>query len=210
MCVQFMIRRTLDEISRLYGAQVPEEFEFKPHVFPRYRAPVIGWGGQGPVIKPYHFGLIPFFEKNSRPKSVFHNARIETVHEKPSFRKAFLKQRCLVPLDSFLEVIPEESGGNHLSRFFPESGRLLTAAGLYSTWRSPEGERIPTFTLLTREAPPFIRTAGHDRCPVFLREECLPDWIEGGEKRADELFRILEQGAEEVAFAEERIEKPRA
>lgn len=207
MCVQFMIRRSLKELSLIYRAEVPEEFDFKPHVFPRYMAPVIGWNGTARKIKPYAFGLIPHFEKNVRPKSVFHNARVETVHEKPSFKKAFVKQRCLVPLDSFLEVIWEESGGNHLSRFFPESGGLLTAAGLYSTWRSPEGALLPSFTLLTREAPEFIRDAGHDRCPVFLRPEAFSEWLEGGEMAPAELFRILEQGRDEVRFAEEIVEK---
>ena len=205
MCVQFMIQRSLKEISALFGARVLEEFEFRPHVFPRYRAPVIGMSAGERVMKPYAFGLIPYFEKNEKPKMIFHNARVETVSEKPSFKGPFQTSRCLIPLESFFEYIWETDTKKWVARFHPKDDAVLAAAGLYQVWKSPKGERVPTFTMITREAPPFILDVGHDRSPFFLKPSFYDAWMTPGKRDPDELKGVLSQGALEVDLSVERF-----
>jgi putative SOS response-associated peptidase YedK len=200
-----MIQRSLKDLGVLFGAQVPQEFEFRSPVFPRYQAPVIGMVGGGRVIKPYAFGLIPHFEKNPKPKMVFHNARVETVSEKPSFKWAFQTSRCLIPLECFLEYIWETENQKWVARFFPKESGVLAAAGLFQTWKSPSGELIPTFTMITREASPFILEVGHDRSPLFLKPEAYDSWITPGKRDSQELKSILAQGMMDVDLAVERF-----
>ena len=205
MCVQFMIQSSAKELVTRYGAKAESDFSFKPHVFPRYVAPVLGMREGGRVLKPYFFGLIPAFEKNEKPKMVFHNARVETVHEKPSFKSSFLRQRCLVPMDSFFEYIWETDTQKWVARFFPKDEQPMTAAGIYSTWISPLGERLPTFSLITKPAPPFIHGVGHDRSPCFLRESHFDAWISEGVRPVSDLHRILIEGEAQLDFDFERM-----
>ncbi len=200
MCVQYRIKRSLKELSILYGADLEREFEFKERVFPRYEAPVLGVHQGRKLLKPYFFGLIPFFEKSAKPAMVFHNARVETLHEKPSFRGAFPKQRCLIPLDEFFEYLPAPDGKKNLARIFPAGGGILTAAGLYSRWESPEGHQLPTFAMITRPAPSTILEAGHDRCPFFLRPESFDSWLSGEGAGPVDWYQVLESGRYDPSF----------
>jgi len=129
-----MIRSKLDLLAKHYHARISAEFDWKPHVFPRYTAPVITAEKKNRLIRPMAFGLIPFFEKNEKPKKVFHNARAETLSEKISFKKAYASQRCLVPLDSFFEYIWDTETHNWLAEVYEKDHGLLTAAGIWNTW----------------------------------------------------------------------------
>ena len=142
MCVQFMIRKSLEEIGVHFRASVPAAFGFRTHVFPRYPAPVVGWSNGGRVVKPYVYGLIPPFEKNPKPKLILHNARVETLHEKPSFKAAFAAHRCLIPMDSFLEYVPGGEGGKRLVRFHRRDGGLLVLRGCLRSGGRPRAIRF--------------------------------------------------------------------
>ena len=181
-----MSNKSLTDLAKLYGAEVKKEFEWKPHIFPRYLAPVIiQRKGQLEVV-PMHYGLIPSFERNEKPKMVFHNARSETLKEKASFKKAYLEQRCLIPLDSFYEFVDGKEinpkTGNpkkQLIQFSPVHTPPLTAAGIWCLWKNPvSGEITANFSMITRDPPPFIEQNGHDRCPLFLKPEHWNEWLD--------------------------------
>jgi len=101
MCVQFMSNKSLTDLAKEFSAEIDAPFEWKHHVFPKYPAPVLVEVNGVLIVKKMNFGLIPYFERNEKPKMVFHNARVETIAEKPSFKKAFLTKRCAIPLESF-------------------------------------------------------------------------------------------------------------
>jgi putative SOS response-associated peptidase YedK len=138
MCVQFMSAKTLAQLADEYQAEVVKDFEWKPHVFPRYLAPVIIERKGVRQVVPMHFGLIPSFEMNAKPKMVFHNARSETIKEKPSFKKAYQESRCLIPLQSFFEYVWETDPAtgkekSRLMQFFEkQAGGVLGAESALS------------------------------------------------------------------------------
>ena len=198
MCVQFLITSNLKALVRGHGAVWDEDFDWKEHVFPRYIAPIMVRAEGIRRIKPMAFGLIPFFEKEEKPKKVFHNARAETVAEKPSFRKSFTHSRCIVPIESFFEFVPGAAGKKRIAKFSPADGSLLTAAGIWTVWAAPSGSKITCFSILTTEPPPQIEQAGHDRCPLFLREDAIDNWLEPEEHRADALLGIMHSGAADI------------
>jgi putative SOS response-associated peptidase YedK len=184
MCVQFMSAKTLAQLADEYQAEVVKDFEWKSHVFPRYLAPVIIERKGVRQVVPMQFGLIPSFEMNAKPKMVFHNARSETIKEKPSFKKAYQESRCIIPLDSFFEYVWETDPAtgkekSRLMQFFEKQAERvagaesviaadaasikkapdtflpsLTAAGVWSLWRNPESGVVSANFSMITREPP--------------------------------------------------------
>jgi putative SOS response-associated peptidase YedK len=109
------------------------------------------------------------------------NARAEEIDTKPAFREAFRQRRCLVPLDNFYEWAKTPTGKQPYAIAL-KGGGLMAMAGLWETWRSPEGERIRSFTIATK-TPNELCAKLHNRMPVVLKPEAWPAWL--GEQPAD-------------------------
>ena len=122
-----------------------------------------------------HWGLIPSWAKDKKMAAKMINARAETVAEKPSFRTPFKIHRCLIPADAFYEW---KGSGKfkqpHVIRL--KGGKIFAFAGLYSTWRSPEGEVIPSCTIITTEPNELVKEI-HKRMPVILPPEAYSLWL---------------------------------
>jgi len=205
MCVQFFQNSDLQILATYYDAIVPRPFVFKPHVFPRYLSAVLIKDPQSTQILPMAFGLIPFFERNEKPKKVFHNARLETLTEKVSFKGPFFESRCLIPMNCFFEYIWTSKTEKWLAKFFPKDRQILTAAGIYQLWRSPSGKIVPSYALVTTEPSPFIRQTGHDRSPLFLKKDVWTQWLEPQKKSVTELYELT-RSKQPVDFDVERID----
>lgn len=121
----------------------------------------------------FKWGLIPRWNREAKPKG-FGNAQAETVHEKPSFRVAYQKRRCLVPADGFYEW--EDVGGKKQPwHFHLASGGLFAFAGIWEAWRNPEGEVVETCAILTTE-PNELIAGMHNRMPVMLSAASMDRW----------------------------------
>ena len=105
------------------------------------------------------------------------NARVETVAEKPAFRDAFRQRRCLVPADGFYEWAARAGGARQPMHVALPGRRCFAIAGLWESWRDPEGVRIESCTLLTTDANPKLR-ALHDRMPVILDPADYASWLD--------------------------------
>jgi putative SOS response-associated peptidase YedK len=117
------------------------------------------------------------------------NARAETVAEKPSFCNAFARRRCLVVADGFFEWRP--AGKRKIPVYiFLKSKQPFGLAGLYETWRAPDGKEIRTCTIITTDANDLVRPA-HDRMPVILPGDAEDRWLDSGERSRDGLLRLL-------------------
>jgi putative SOS response-associated peptidase YedK len=127
------------------------------------------------------WGLIPFWAKDIKIGFSTFNAKAEGIETKPAFREAFRQRRCLVPLDGFYEWQKTIDGKQQRAVALADR-RLMAMAGLWETWRSPAGERVRSFSIITT-TPNALCAELHDRMPVVLKPESWPVWL--GEKPAE-------------------------
>ena len=122
------------------------------------------------------WGLIPHWAKTASIGSRMINARAETVAQRPAFRDAFRKRRCLVLADGFYEWQQAGSVRKPI-RIIMESGEPFAFAGLWAMWRDSEGNHIPSCTVITTEANDLLRPI-HHRMPVILPREMEEFWLD--------------------------------
>jgi putative SOS response-associated peptidase YedK len=136
-----------------------------------------------------HWGLIPFWAKDPKIGSRMINARSETVAEKPAFRAAFRRRRCLVVADGFYEWQKLERGKQP---FYVRlhNGQPFAFAGLWEQWKGPEDLLIESCTLLTTEPNDLIRPV-HNRMPVILHPDDYDLWLDPEVQQADRLQPLL-------------------
>jgi putative SOS response-associated peptidase YedK len=127
------------------------------------------------------WGLISYWAKDSKIGYSTINARAEEIETKPAFREAFRQRRCLVPVDSFYEWKKTETGKQPYAIGLA-GGRLMALGGLWDSWRSPQGERVRSFTIVTT-TPNELCAQLHSRMPVVLRPDAWPLWL--GEEPSD-------------------------
>jgi putative SOS response-associated peptidase YedK len=137
----------------------------------------------------YRWGLIPSWAKDPSIGNKMFNARAETITEKPSFKNAFQKRRCLILADGFYEWQKLRKVKKPL-RFSLKSVQPFGFAGLYETWISPEKKPIHTCTIITTEPNELMRPI-HDRMPVIVRKEQEAAWIDPDNHNQKELLSIL-------------------
>lgn len=125
-------------------------------------------------LKMLRWGLVPSWAKDPSIGNRMINARVETVAEKPSFRRAFAKRRCLLPADGYYEWYTNEETKKKQPFFIaPADGGILPLAGLYELWKPPDdeaGDWIWTFTILTTQAVDAVGHI-HDRMPMTVTDE---------------------------------------
>lgn len=180
--------------------------DFFDRLIAPYRpAPVLIQEAEGLVLKTMSFSLIPRWSKEPRVRFATHNARIETIAEKPTWREAFRLRHCVVPLTDFIEPIYTGEHAGYMVAFHQAEGRWLYAAGIWEEWANKEtGEIIESFSVVTGEPPEFIAEVGHDRCPIFLDETHLKIWLRAEDHTAPEWLKFLKSSQSQSDFAVER------
>ncbi|MDN7227587.1 SOS response-associated peptidase [Planococcus liqunii] len=136
------------------------------------------------------WGLVPPWAKDEKIGYKMINARAETAAEKPSFRNAFKKKRCLVVADSFYEWKRRDDGKTPM-RIKLKSGEPFAFAALWESWKSPEGKTVNTCSILTTGANELMGTI-HDRMPVILTKEAEKIWLDPNVQDAEELGKLLQ------------------
>jgi putative SOS response-associated peptidase YedK len=117
------------------------------------------------------------------------NARVETVSERPAFRRAFERYRCLIVADGFYEWGPTPGGRKQPFHITRDDGGLFAFAGLWSIWYRPDGDKLRTCTILTTAANSAIAPL-HDRMPVILAADAEVEWLDVATPR-DRVSEIL-------------------
>lgn len=142
-------------------------------------------------LQVMRWGLVPGWAKDPAIGSRMINARMETVLEKPAFKRAFAKRRCLVPADGYYEWYtpidgPKGRGGRPLKQPFyihPADGGVLAMAGIFEFWRDPTRTEddprawLMTTAVLTTDAEDAVGQI-HDRMPLFVEREHWDDWLD--------------------------------
>ena len=126
-------------------------------------------------LEVMRWGLVPFWAKDIKVGFSNINAKAEGIDTRPAFREAFARRRCLVPFDCFYES--KKLGKERQPYAVALADRTIMAlAGLWETWRSPTGERVRSFTIVTT-APNAVLAELHDRMPVILAPANWPAWL---------------------------------
>ncbi|EGX55625.1 hypothetical protein SZN_31939 [Streptomyces zinciresistens K42] len=164
-----------------------------------------GAGEDAPAVRrlrPVRWGLVPSWAEDVKIGARLINARVETVHEKPAFRRAFAGRRCLLPADGFFEwdaVEDTATGKVRKQPYFihPDDGRVMALAGLYEFWRDPavkDGDDpaawLLTCTVITTEATDAAGRV-HPRMPLALAPGDYDAWLDPGHRSADGLRALL-------------------
>lgn len=181
MCGRFTLTAELGHVAETFGAEVAPALEgFRPryNIAPTDEAPVVIAVPSGRRAGPMRWGLVPHWADSPRGGARLINARSETVATRGAFRDSFLARRCLVPADGFYEWEARATGRQPYWIHRPGSA-LFAMAGIWALWRGRDGDRIATFSILTREVPEPVRRL-HDRVPVILPGRCWTDWLARG------------------------------
>ncbi|PWH20641.1 MAG: hypothetical protein DDG58_01845 [Ardenticatenia bacterium] len=178
MCGRFVLYSSLDEIVRAFDVQlVRAQWHPRYNIAPAQPVLVVRQEGDVRVLDEMRWGLIPYWTQDRSPREGIINARAETLHQKPSFRRPFVSQRCLVVADGFYEW--RKSDHTRIPFFFYLKRRPFGFAGIYDIWQSPEGEALHTCAIVTTNANALIRPF-HDRMPVVLDKEAESYWLDPG------------------------------
>jgi putative SOS response-associated peptidase YedK len=139
------------------------------------------------------WGLVPSWSKGPGGALKMINARVETVAERPAFRRAFERYRCLVVADGFYEWRRQPAGPKQPFHITPAAGGAFAFAGLWSIWYGENDQKLRTCTILTTAASTAIAPL-HDRMPVILAAEDEAEWLDPStpQKRLYELLAGLE------------------
>jgi putative SOS response-associated peptidase YedK len=194
MCGRFVSARSPQDLATAYQANLPDPDLVLPpswNVAPTDQV----WGvleravkedapAPGRELRPLRWGLVPSWAKDLSIGSRVINARVETVHEKPAFRKAFTSRRCLLPADGYYEWVPvpaSKTAKAHKQPYFltPAGGGGMSMAGLYEWWR-----------IITTEATDAADRV-HSRMPLTIAPEHVGDWLDPGHREVDGLRALL-------------------
>jgi putative SOS response-associated peptidase YedK len=196
MCGRYRLSKTEKYLLEKFGAQLGEDFEYKPryNVSPTQQVAVIRQDKSEPkrVMTLMRWGLVPPTAKDLSSGSKMINARSETCAEKPSFKGPLQKRRCLIPADGFYEWKKASNGksANQPYLFTMHDDSAFAFAGIWETWKSPEGKTIETCSILTTTANEVTKDV-HGRMPVILPKEQYELWLDPGFSNVEELRSML-------------------
>lgn len=211
MCGRYSISRNADDLAREFEVDqvdVREKLEPDYNVAPTKQVPVVldrfpdGDEDAEPQrrLTQVRWGLVPSWAKDVKVGNRMINARLETAHEKPAFRRAFARRRCLLPADGYFEWYGEVKGKKQPFFIRPRDGSVLAMAGLYEVWRDPDkADDDPTrflwtCTVLTTSAEDSLGRI-HDRMPLMLKPERYADWLDPRITDVDRVRGLVEPAA---------------
>lgn len=189
MCGRFTLTANPTAVRDLFDlTSVPEHLEPRYNVAPTQPVAVIT-NEESSALTYHRWGLVPSWAKDITIGNKLINARSETAHEKPSFRAAYKRRRCLIPTSGFYEW--RKLGGSKAPHFIHLQGQETFAfAGLWEVWYSPEGDQLRTCTILTTAANALIAPL-HDRMPVILDPSDYALWLSPDEMEVEELLPLM-------------------
>lgn len=177
MCGRFALKTPPAELASHFALDQVADFGPRYNIPPATDIPVIR---QSPdhkrMLHMLRWGLVPNWAKDPGIGNKLNNARGETVAEKPSFREAFKKRRCIIPADGFYEW---KTAGKLKQPYYLslKSGQPMAMGGLWESRRSPDGGILRTCCIITT-GPNAVMEPIHDRMPVILSPEHWQAWLE--------------------------------
>ncbi len=174
------------QLPRLVPGWTPPNFDFNPNLAPTESTVIIRTSSSGELeLDIARFGLVHSWAKDTKNASKYINTRIETIMEKPAFKEAYRKRRCVIPAQGFYEW-KEENGKKQPYYFDRNDGEIILFAGLWEH-ATIDGESITSFSILTGE-PNQLVSPYHDRMPVITTAP--KSWLDLSKDVLDKLPRV--------------------
>src|SRR5580658_7018879 len=184
MCGRFARRSTQEVLADWFGVELEDMPWFTPtyNAAPQSAQPVVRLNRDSGrrEFAQLRWGLVPFWAKDAKFGYSTINARAEEAAAKPAFREALKKRRCLVPADAFYEWMKPNAKLKTPYAIALTSGEPCALAGLWESWRPPEGPPLETFTILTTD-PNEVTEPFHNRMPVILEPKDYDRWLDPGD-----------------------------
>lgn len=199
MCGRFALEATGEEVASAFDLQETPQLAPRYNIAPTQPVAAVRLHPHSGAreLTHFHWGLIPSWSKDHKIGSRMINARSETVAEKPSFRAAFKRRRCLIPASGFYEW-QKLASGKQPTYIHPKEAPMFALAGLWETWHSSDGGEIDSCTILTTSPNELMRPI-HNRMPVILEPEDFEMWLDPGPSPTDALHLLRPFSPEKMA-----------
>ena len=174
MCGRYALHSNPEVVALMFGLSEIPAYAPRYNIAPTSQVLIIR-KSEGAMVR---WGLVPRWAKDPSMGARMNNARAETVAEKPSFREAYRKRRCLIPANGFYEWTLENSRKQPYY-IYPSGGALFAFAGLWEAWHGPAGP-LETCAIITTDSNHKM-SAVHERMPVIVSPREYSTWLAGGE-----------------------------
>ncbi|HMJ44853.1 MAG TPA: SOS response-associated peptidase [Pseudolabrys sp.] len=177
MCGRYTVTATPEVLRALFGYAEQPNFPPRYNVTPTQPIAIVRLMNGTRQFALVRWGLLPSWVKDPKAFSLLINARGETVNEKPAYKAAMKRRRCLIPADGFYEW---QARGSRKQPYYvrAKSGTPLAFAGLWETWTGPNGEELETAAIITTDANQTLAPI-YDRMPVVIAPEQFDLWLGG-------------------------------
>jgi putative SOS response-associated peptidase YedK len=191
MCGRFVLAVDPDALQGEFPEFIfPEDIPIRYNIAPSLDIAAVPNDGEN-TAGFFRWGLIPFWAKDPKIGNRMINARSETLAEKPSFREAYKKRRCVILTNGFYEWRKDPLAKSKTPMFISmKSGRAFAFAGLWESWKQTDGTPLNTCTIITTE-PNELMEEIHNRMPVILGRESFEAWLDPDIRKDDELREVL-------------------
>jgi putative SOS response-associated peptidase YedK len=187
MCGRYVIKTPPALMRQAFGYGEQPNFPPRYNVAPTQPIPVVRLVDGRRSFALLRWGFIPAWVKDPRGFSLLINARAESVLEKPAFRNAMRRRRCLIPADGFYEW--KRDGARKRPHVVRPKG-LVAFAGLWEPWMGPNGEEVDTACIVTTAANGTLRSL-HDRMPAVIPPEAFDRWLDCANVEAEAAAALL-------------------
>ncbi|MCT8267004.1 MULTISPECIES: SOS response-associated peptidase [Afifella] len=197
MCGRFVLAMPADVIKELFNLAVFDERLLPPryNIAPTQPIVVIRQGFDGVEGVPMRWGFLPSWVKDTTRFPLLINARAEDIREKPAFRNAIRRRRCLVPASGFYEWQARGKGPKQPYWIAPKAAGPVAFAGIWETWIGTDGSEIDTAAIITVAAEAPLDEVHHRR-PAMIAPENFALWLSGEETTDAALSILTDLGAE--------------
>ena len=198
MCGRYSLTQTVDALGVFFDVDDRRNLQPRWNIAPTQTAPVVRLGDDGARhLAMLRWGLVPGWAKDLSFGANAINARAESVADKPTFREALRRRRCLVPADGYYEWMVTGKTKQPY-RFVPRDGGIMVFAGLWERWGAGS-DAVETFGFVTADASPDV-TPVHDRMPVLLEPQDWSAWLDPRTELPDLLDRLKPAPAGRLSF----------
>jgi len=197
VCGRFTLHHSTEDIAeRFLVEQTTLELAPRYNIAPSQQVPAVVQQ-KGRSLQQFKWGLVPSWAKDPAIGNRLINARGESVADKPAFRQALRRRRCLVPASGYYEW--KRHGSGKVPHFIHRpDGALLALAGIWEEWQTPDGAPLRTVALITTEPNPFAATI-HTRMPAILDRRAEAAWLDPSGTSARDVVPLLKPFAGDLA-----------